>query len=126
MATVTLTLRYLDSLHSKREAPRGVGRVGARPRGARVGLGSKVVSRCIQAPGRRAAPWARALSGRPLEMARKIATQHRGRIFDGADPAGDKQAEQSHDEQTVQALYDLKNGPIRRRRSLVGPTCAAS
>ena len=59
-------------------------------------------------------------------MARKIATQHRGRIFDGADPAGDKQAEQSHDEQTVQALYDLKNGPIRRRRSLVGPTCAAS
>jgi hypothetical protein len=42
-----------------------------------------------------------------LEKARKIATQHCGRIFDGADPAGDKQAEQSHNDQTVQALYDL-------------------
>ena len=42
-----------------------------------------------------------------LEKARKIATQHRGRIYDGADPAGDKQAEQAHNEQTVQALYDL-------------------
>src|SRR5262249_1417747 len=42
-----------------------------------------------------------------LDKARKIATQHRGRIFDGADPAGEKQSEHAQDEQTVQALYDL-------------------
>jgi hypothetical protein len=42
-----------------------------------------------------------------LEKARKIATQHRGRIFDGADPAGEKQTEHTQDDNTVQALYEL-------------------
>jgi integrase len=42
-----------------------------------------------------------------LEKARKIATQHRGRIFDGADPAAEKQTEHAQDDQTVQALYEL-------------------
>ena len=42
-----------------------------------------------------------------LEKARKIATQHRGRIFDGADPAGKKQTEHAQDDNTVQALYEL-------------------
>jgi MarR family transcriptional regulator, 2-MHQ and catechol-resistance regulon repressor len=42
-----------------------------------------------------------------LEKARKIATQHRGRIFNGADPAGEKQTEHAQDERTVQALYEL-------------------
>ena len=42
-----------------------------------------------------------------LEKARKIATQHRGRIFDGADPAGEKQTEHAQDDNTVQALYEL-------------------
>jgi integrase len=43
----------------------------------------------------------------PLEKARKIATQHRSRIFDGADPAGEKQTEHAQDDNTVQALYEL-------------------
>ena len=42
-----------------------------------------------------------------LEKARKIATQHRGRIFDGADSAGEKQTEHAQDDNTVQALYEL-------------------
>ena len=42
-----------------------------------------------------------------LQKARRLATQHGGRIFDGADPAGDKQAEQAQNDHTVQALYDL-------------------
>jgi hypothetical protein len=42
-----------------------------------------------------------------LEKARKIATQHRGRIFDSADPAGEKQTEHAQDDNTVQALYEL-------------------
>jgi hypothetical protein len=60
-----------------------------------------------------------------LEKARKIATQHRGRIFDGADPASEKQTEHAQDDNTVQALYELYRS--RRRRSCAaGPKSAAS
>src|ERR1044072_6363323 len=107
MATVTLTARYLDQLksHGKRYevfdaiVPGLAIRVSASGRKTftlyyrhhrrmrRVGLGR--------------------YPDVLLEKARKIATQHRGRIFDGADPAGDKQAEQAHNEQTVPAPYAL-------------------
>jgi integrase len=43
----------------------------------------------------------------PLEKARKIATHHRGRVFNGADPAGEKRTDQAQDDNTVQALYEL-------------------
>jgi Arm DNA-binding domain len=42
-----------------------------------------------------------------LEKARKIAIQHRGRIFNGADPAGEKKTEHAQDDNTVQAVYEL-------------------
>jgi integrase len=42
-----------------------------------------------------------------LEKARKIATQQRGRIFDGADPAKEKKEERATDSDTVGALFDL-------------------
>jgi hypothetical protein len=42
-----------------------------------------------------------------LEKARKIATEHRGRIINGADPAGEKRTDQAQDDNTVQALYEL-------------------
>ena len=107
MATVTLTARYLDQLksHGKRYevfdaiVPGLAIRVSAsgrktftlyyrhRRRMRRVGLGR--------------------YPDVLLEKARKIATQHRGRIFDGADPAGEKQTEHTQDENTVQALYEL-------------------
>ena len=60
-----------------------------------------------------------------LEKARRIATQHRGRIFDGADPAGDQQAEQAQNDHTVQALYD-GIALTKRRRSAVRPKRGAS
>jgi integrase len=107
MATVTLTARYLDQLksHGKRYevfdaiVPGLAIRVAAsgrktftlyyryRRRMRRVGLGR--------------------YPDVLLEKARKIATQHRGRIFDGADPAGEKQTEHAQDDNTVQALYEL-------------------
>ena len=107
MATVTLTARYLDQLksHEKRYevfdaiVPGLAIRVSAsgrktftlyyrhRRRMRRVGLGR--------------------YPDVLLEKARKIATQHRGRIFDGADPAGEKQTEHAQDDNTVQALYEL-------------------
>jgi integrase len=107
MATVTLTARYLDQLksHGKRYevfdaiVPGLAIRVSASGRKTftlyyrhhsrmrRVGLGR--------------------YPDVLLEKARKIATQHRGRIFDGADPAGEKQTEHAQDDHTVQALYEL-------------------
>ena len=107
MATVTLTARYLNHLksHGKRYevfdsiVPGLAIRVSAsgrktftlyyrhRRRMRRVGLGR--------------------YPDVLLEKARKIATQHRGRIFNGADPAGEKQTEHAQDDNTVQALYEL-------------------
>ena len=59
-----------------------------------------------------------------LEKARKIATQHRGRIFNGADSAGEKQTEHTQHDNTVQALYELYRS--RKRRSCAaGPKSAA-
>jgi Arm DNA-binding domain len=110
MATVTLTARYLDQLrsHGKRYevfdaiVPGLAIRVSAsgrktftlyyrhRRRMRRVGLGR--------------------YPDVLLERARKIATQHRGRIIDGADPAGEKETEHAQDDNTVQALYELYRG----------------
>lgn len=42
-----------------------------------------------------------------LAEVRKAATQHRGRIFHGADPVSEKRAERTQDGNTVQALYKL-------------------
>jgi Arm DNA-binding domain len=42
-----------------------------------------------------------------LADARKAATQHRGRIYDGADPAEEKKAERATNGDTVGALFDL-------------------
>ena len=107
MATVTLTVRYLDSLHSH---------------GRRFEVFDALVPGLavrVSASGRKSFTLYYRHQGRMrrlglgrypdvlLEKARRIATQHRGRIFDGADPAGDKQTEQAQNEHTVQALYEL-------------------
>jgi Arm DNA-binding domain len=42
-----------------------------------------------------------------LADVRKAATHHRGRIFSGADPVGEKEAERAQNDNTVQALYEL-------------------
>jgi Arm DNA-binding domain len=42
-----------------------------------------------------------------LADVRKAATQHRGRIYDGADPAEEKKAERATNGDTVGALFDL-------------------
>src|SRR5262245_59071246 len=116
MATSTLTARYLDQLksHGKRFevfdaiVPGLAIRVSAsgrktftlyyrhRSRMRRLGLGR--------------------YPDVLLEKARKIATQHRGRIFNGADPAREKQTEHAQDENTVQALYELYRS--RKEKSL--------
>jgi integrase len=110
MATVTLTVRYLDSLHSH---------------GKRFEVFDALVPGLairVSASGRKSFTLYYRHQGRMrrlglgrypdvlLERARRIATQHRGRIFDGADPAGDKQAERAQNDHTVQALYDLNRG----------------
>ena len=120
MATVTLTARYLDQLksHGKRYevfdaiVPGLAIRVSAsgrktftlyyrhRRRMRRVGLGR--------------------YPDVLLEKARKIATQHRGRIFDGADPAGEKQTDHAQDDNTVQRFTSCSaaegEGPAQRVR----------
>jgi Arm DNA-binding domain len=52
-----------------------------------------------------------------LADARKAATQHRGRIFDGADPAEEKKAERATNGDTVGALFDLYKRIGRRLRA---------
>jgi integrase len=107
MATVTLTVRYLDSLHSHGKrfevfdalVPGLAVRVSA--------SGRKSFTLYHRHQGRMRRLGLRRYPDVLLEKARRIATQHRGRIFDGADPVGDKQTEQAHNDQTVQALYDL-------------------
>jgi integrase len=106
MATVTLTVRYLDSLHShgKRFEVFDALVPGLAVRVSATGRKSFTLYYRHQGRMRRLG-----LGRYPdvlLEKARRIATQHRGRIFDGADPAGDKQAEEAQNEHTVQALYD--------------------
>ena len=107
MATVTLTARYLNHLKSH---------------GKRYEVFDAIVpglAICVSASGRKTFTlyyrhrrrMRRVGLGRYpdvlLEKARKIATQHRGRIFNGADPAGEKQTEHAQDDNTVQALYEL-------------------
>jgi integrase len=107
MATVTLTVRYLDSLHSHGKrfevfdalVPGLAVRVSA--------SGRKSFTLYYRHQGRMRRLGLGRYPDVLLEKARRIATQHRGRIFDGADPAGDKQVEQAQNEHTVQALYDL-------------------
>ena len=106
MATVTLTVRYLDSLHSHGKrfevfdalVPGLAVRVSA--------SGRKSFTLYYRHQGRMRRLGLGRYPDVLLEKARRIATQHRGRIFDGADPAGDKQTEQAQNEHTVQALYD--------------------
>ena len=96
MATVTLTVRYLDSLHSHGKrfevfdalVPGLAVRVSA--------SGRKSFTLYYRHQGRMRRLGLGRYPDVLLEKARRIATQHRGRIYDGADPAGDKQAE--HDE----------------------------
>ena len=107
MATVNLTARYLDQLHSH---------------GTRYEVFDALVPGLavrVSAAGRKTFTlyyrhhrrMRRVGLGRYpdvlLEKARKIATQHRGRIFNGPDPAGEKQTEHAQDDNTVQALYEL-------------------
>lgn len=107
MATTTLTARYLDQLksHGKRyevfdaHVPGLAIRVSA--------SGRKTFTLYYRHRGRMRRIGLGRYPDVPLEKARKLATQQRGRIFDGADPAGEKQAEHAHDDYTVQALYDL-------------------
>jgi integrase len=107
MATVTLTVRYLDQLqsHGKRFevfdalVPGLAIRVSA--------TGRKTFTLYYRHRGRMRRLGLGRYPDVLLEKARKIATQHRGRIFDGADPAGEKQSEHTQDENTVQALYEL-------------------
>lgn len=107
MATVTLTARYLDQLQSHGQryevfdtlVPGLAIRVSA--------SGRKTFTLYYRHHGRMRRLGLGRYPDVLLEKARKIATQHRGRIFDGADPAGEKQTEHAQDEHTVQALYDL-------------------
>ena len=107
MATVTLTARYPDQLHSH---------------GTRYEVFDALVPGLavrVSAAGRKTFTlyyrhhrrMRRISLGRypdvKLEKARKIATQHRGRFFDGADPAAEKQTDHAQNEHTVQALYEL-------------------
>jgi hypothetical protein len=50
-----------------------------------------------------------------LADVRKAATQHRGRIFNGADPVAEKAAERAQDTNTVQALYELYRSRKEKR-----------
>lgn len=114
MATVTLTARYLDQLtsHGKRFevfdalVPGLAVRVSA--------SGRKSFTLYYRHHGRMRRLGLGRYPDVLLAEARKAATQHRGRIFDGADPAGENQAEQSHNHQTVQTLYDLYRSQYER------------
>ena len=107
MATVTLTARYLNHLksHGKRYevfdaiVPGLAIRVSA--------SGRKTFTLYYRHRGRMRRVGLGRYPDVLLEKARKIATQHRGRIFNGADPAGEKQTEHAQDVNTVQALYEL-------------------
>ena len=107
MATVNLTARYLDQLHSHGKryevfdalVPGLASRVSA--------TGQKTFTLYYRHHGRMRRVGLGRYPDVLLEKARKMATQQRGRIFDGADPAGDKQTDHAQDEHTVQALYDL-------------------
>jgi integrase len=110
LATVTLTVRYLDQLQSHGQrfevfdalVPGFAVRVSA--------SGRKSFTLYYRHLGRQRRLGLGRYPDVLLAEARKIATQHRGRIFDGADPAGEKQTEQAQDHNTVQALYDLYRG----------------
>lgn len=107
MATTTLTARYLDQLksHGKRyevfdtHVPGLAIRVSA--------SGRKTFTLYYRHRGRMRRIGLGRYPDVSLEKARKLAIQQRGRILDGADPAGEKQAEHAHDDHTVQALYEL-------------------
>lgn len=107
MASVTLTARYLDQLHSHGKrfevfdalVPGLAIRVSP--------AGRKTFTLYYRHLGRRRRLGLGRYPDVLLAEARKVATQHRGRIFDGADPAGDKQSEQAQNDNTVRALYDL-------------------
>jgi hypothetical protein len=107
MATTTLTARYLNHLasHGKRyevfdaHVPGLAIRVSA--------SGRKTFTLYYRHRGRMRRVGLGRYPDVTLEKARKLATQQRGRILDGADPAGEKHAEHAHDDHTVQALYDL-------------------
>ena len=105
MATVTLTVRYLDSLHShgKRFEVFDALVPGLAVRVSASGRKSFTLYYRHHGRMRRLGRYSDVL----LEKTRRLATQHRGRIFDGADPADNKQAEQAQNDHTVQAVYDL-------------------
>jgi integrase len=110
MATVTLTARYLDQLksHGKRYEVFDALVPGLAIRMSASGRKTFTLYYRHHRRMRRVG-----LGRYPdvlLEKARKIATQQRGRIFDGADPAGEKQTEHAQDDHTVQALYELYRG----------------
>jgi integrase len=116
MATVTLTARYLNQLksHGKRFevfdalVPGLAIRVSA--------SGRKMFTLYYRHRGRMRRVGLGRYPDVLLEKARKVATQHRGRIFNGADPAGEKQTELAEDEHTVQVLYELYRS--RKEKSL--------
>jgi integrase len=107
MATVTLTARFLNHLksHGKRYevfdaiVPGLAIRVSA--------SGRKTFTLYYRHRGRMRRVGLGRYPDVLLEKARIIGTQHRGRIFNGADPAGEKQADHAQDEHTVHALYEL-------------------
>jgi integrase len=116
MATVTLTARYLNQLKSHGErfevfdalVPGLAIRVSA--------SGRKTFTLYYRHHSRMRRLGLGRYPDVLLEKARKIATQHRGRIFNGADPAREKQTEHAQDENTVQALYELYRS--RKEKSL--------
>ncbi len=107
MATVTLTARYLDQLksHGKRYEVFDAIVPGLAIRMSAAGR--KTFTLYYRHRGRMRRVGLGRYPDVLLEKARKIATQHRGRIFDGADPASEKQTEHAQDDNTVQALYEL-------------------
>jgi len=116
LATVTLTARYLDQLKSH---GKWYEVFDALVPGLAIRLsasGRKTFTLYYRHRGRTRRLGLGRYPDVLLEKVRKIATQHRGRIFGGADPAREKQTEHAQDENTVQALYELYRS--RKEKSL--------
>jgi integrase len=117
MATVTLTAQYLDQLKPQRQryevfdtlVPGFAIRVTA--------AGHKSFTLYYRHHGRLRRVGLGRYPDVLLADARKAATQHRGRIFDGADPAEGKKTERATNSDTVGALFDLYKAHREKAKS---------
>jgi integrase len=106
MATVTLTARYLDLLKPQRTRYEVFDTIVPGFAIRVTPLGHKSFTLYYRHHGRLRRVGLGRYPDVLLADARKAATQERGRIFDGADPAEEKKADRATDGDTVQALYE--------------------